>query len=117
MVRCNNCVTGLGCRIYPQRPTECAQFYCGYLLDQGLDERWKPSRARLIVAFDEYPYAVAIHVDAASPDAWRKDPYFPQILRWARGAARSNARVVVWQGDSKIVIAPEQELPAAAASL
>jgi hypothetical protein len=117
MVRCSNCEAGQGCRIYVQRPTECAQFYCGYLLDQSLDERWKPSRSGLVVAFDEYPYAVAIHVDPASPDAWRKDPYFSQILRWARGAARRNARVVVWQGDSKIVVAPEQAPLAAATPL
>jgi hypothetical protein len=113
MVPCTNCVAGSGCRIYPQRPTECRQFYCGYLLHAALDKRWKPSRCNLIVAFDEYPYAVAIHVDPASPDAWRQEPFFSQIHKWSRIAARRHAEVVVWQGDSKIVISPHAS-PAAA---
>jgi len=107
MVACTHChVTG-GCRIYRHRPTECRQFFCGYLLDPALDERWKPSRSKLVVAFDEYPYAVAIHVDAASPNAWRREPYYSQIRRWARSAARRHTQVVVWQGDTKIIVSPE----------
>ena len=107
MVACTHChVTG-GCRIYRHRPTECRQFFCGYLIDPALDERWKPSNAKLLVALDEYPYAVAIHVDAASPDAWRREPYYSQIRRWALFAARRHAQVVVWQGDTKIVVSPE----------
>ena len=107
MVACTHChVTG-GCRIYRHRPTECRQFFCGYLIDPALDERWKPSNCKLLVALDEYPYAVAIHVDAASPDAWRREPYYSQIRRWALFAARRHAQVVVWQGDTKIVVSPE----------
>ena len=107
MIACTHChVTG-GCRIYRHRPTECRQFFCGYLIDPALDERWKPSNCKLLVALDEYPYAVAIHVDAASPDAWRREPYYSQIRRWALFAARRHAQVVVWQGDTKIVVSPE----------
>ena len=115
MVACKHGVEARGCRIYRDRPAECRQFYCGYLLDPALDERWKPSRAKLIVAFDEYPYAVAIHVDPASPDAWRTEPFYSQIHRWALAAARRQARVVVWQGDAKIIVIPRPHtgLPAA----
>jgi hypothetical protein len=113
LVPCGNCLVGSGCRIYPQRPTECRQFYCGYLLRADLDSRWKPSRSGLVVAFDEPPYAVAIHVDPATPDAWHIEPYFTQIHRWARAAAGRNAQVVVWQGDRKIVVSPDHHaLPA-----
>ena len=106
MVACAHCQATSGCRIYRHRPTECRQFYCGYLLDPALDERWKPSRSKLVVAFDEYPYAVAIHVDGTSPNAWRKEPFYSQIRRWALAAARRHAQVVVWQGDTKIIVAP-----------
>jgi len=107
MVACTHCHVAGGCRIYRHRPTECRQFFCGYLIDPALDERWKPSNAKLLVALDEYPYAVAIHVDASSPDAWRREPYYSQIRRWAQLAARRHAQVVVWQGDTKIVVSPE----------
>ena len=115
MVACANCEAGGGCRIYQDRPTECRQFYCGYLLDAKLDERWKPSRSNLLVAFEEYPYAVAIHVDPAFPDAWRAEPFYSQIRCWAAVAARTQAQVVVWQGDSKIIVPPEPHPGLAAA--
>ena len=116
MVACTHCKETSGCRIYQHRPTECRQFYCGYLLDPALDERWKPSRSKLVVAFDEYPYAVAIHVDRASPNAWRKEPFYSQIRRWALAAARRHAQVVVWQGDAKILVSPEPYSAARAGS-
>ena len=112
LVPCGNCSANRGCRIYLQRPTECRQFYCGYLLRTDLDSRWKPSRSRLVVAFDEQFRDVAIHVDPATPNAWRKEPYFSQIHRWARAAAGRNAQVIVWQGDRKIVVSPDLAIPA-----
>jgi hypothetical protein len=107
MVACEHCTEANGCRIYPDRPTECRQFYCGYLLDPTLDECWKPSKSKLVVAFGEHPYAVAIHVDVGSPDAWRQEPFYSQIRRWAVSAARTGTRVVVWQGDEKILVPVE----------
>jgi hypothetical protein len=109
MVACEHCTEAGGCRIYPDRPTECRQFYCGYLLDPTLDECWKPSKSKLVVAFAEHPYAVAIHVDAGSPNAWRKEPFYSQIRRWAVLAARTGTRVVVWQGDTKIIVPAEPD--------
>jgi hypothetical protein len=113
LVACTHCTVADGCRIYSQRPTECRQFHCGYLLHPALDKRWHPSRARLIVAFDEYPYAVAVHVDPASPDAWRQEPYFSQIQRWSWAAARARRQVVIWQGQRKIIMPPPPARPAA----
>lgn len=109
MIACVNCEAGGGCRIYPDRPTECRQFYCGYLLDPALDERWKPSRSKLLVSFDEYPYAVAIHVDPAFPDAWRAEPFHSKIRLWAQAAALVQTQVVIWQGDTKIIVPPEPQ--------
>ena len=111
LVPCGNCSGNRGCRIYLQRPTECRQFYCGYLLRADLDSRWKPSRSKLVVAFDEPFHDVAIHVDPATPDAWRKEPYLSQIRRWAVAAAGRNAQVIVWQGNRKIVVSPDLAMP------
>ena len=115
MVACAHCQAAEGCRIYRDRPTECRQFYCGYLLDASLDERWKPSRSKLIVAFGEHPYAVAIHVDVGSPGAWREEPFYSQICRWAMTAGRQGGKVVVWQGDDKILV-PARPAPATTAA-
>jgi hypothetical protein len=116
LVTCAHCDAQGGCGIYQHRPTECRQFYCGYRLDPALDARWKPSRCKLVVAFEEHPCAVVIHVDAGAADAWREEPFYSQIKRWARAAARGQGQVVVWQGDTKIVIAPDRHHDAAAAA-
>lgn len=107
LVWCPLCDAKAGCRQYAQRPTECRNFYCQYLLDSALDDRWKPSVCKLVVAYDDHAAAVAVHVDPGRPGAWRAEPFHSQIRRWAAAAAEAGRQVVVWQGDRKIVIDPE----------
>ena len=112
---CSHCKVGSGCGIYADRPTECREFYCGYLLDPGLDERWKPALAKLIVSFEPHDNAILIHVDPDHPDAWRAEPFRSQIRRWAARLATTGGQMIVWQGDTKIVIAPDPPLAHSAA--
>ena len=51
---------------------------------------------------------LVIHTDPARPHAWRREPYYSDIRRWARAAARKGLQVVVWEDDRKIVIAPDR---------
>jgi hypothetical protein len=104
---CPHCDTKKGCAIYQHRPTECRNFYCEYLLDETLGDQWKPSKCKLVVMLEEPANDLVVHVDPSRPDAWRREPFYSQIRQWARTAAREQRQVVVWQGDSKIVISPE----------
>jgi hypothetical protein len=104
---CAICDAKAGCRDYEHRPTECRNFYCGYLLDPALDERWKPSSCKLVVAFEEHAKGVVIHVDPTRHDAWRKEPFHSQIRQWALAAAPEQGQAVVWQGNTKIVVPAE----------
>jgi mannose-6-phosphate isomerase-like protein (cupin superfamily) len=38
---CRHCKPGRGCAIYAERPTECENFACLWLVNDLLDERWK----------------------------------------------------------------------------
>jgi hypothetical protein len=107
---CAICDAKTGCKDYAGRPTECRDFYCGYLLDPALDERWKPSSCKLVVSFEEHAKAVVILVDPTRHDAWRKEPFHSQIRQWALAAAPEQGQVVVWQGNTKIVVPPESEM-------
>ena len=91
-----------------RRPTECRQFYCGYLLDPTLDERWKPSLCKLVITHEEQLGETLIHNDPARPDAWRREPFHSQILAWAATAAAEGGKVIVWQGETKIAVMPAQ---------
>ena len=64
---CALCDAKAGCNAYAQRPTECRDFYCGYLLDPALDERWKPSHCKLVVTREEQLGETLIHNDPARP--------------------------------------------------
>jgi hypothetical protein len=104
---CQHCEAGVGCRIYERRPEECRSFDCGYLLNPNLDEHWRPSKAKLIVAYRGGYNAVSIHVDPAYPDAWRKEPYFSRIAAWvAAAAAKRLEPVILWQGEKKLALTP-----------
>lgn len=105
---CPHCDVKAGCTIYQQRPTECRQFYCEYLLDPALGEHWKPARCKMVVVFEEHLNALVIHVDPDRPHGWRAEPYYSQIRRWARQAAGRRRQVIVWQGNRKIVIAGDE---------
>jgi hypothetical protein len=104
---CPNCDTRKGCAIYDHRPAECRDFYCEYLLNGTLGEHWRPSKCKMVVVLEDYSNALVIHVDPSRPHAWRQEPFYSEIRQWARTAAHEQRQVVVWQGDIKIVIAPE----------
>jgi hypothetical protein len=105
---CPHCVAKSGCSIYADRPTECRQFYCEYLLDAELGEHWKPSRCKMVVVLEDQVGELVIHTDPARPHIWRREPVHSDIRRWARAAARNGRRVVVWEGDRKIVVSPSE---------
>ena len=101
---CPNCNVKMGCNIYEQRPTECRQFYCEYLLDPSLDDHWKPSRCKIVVVREDDQNAIVIHVNSDRPHAWREEPFYTEICRWAEAAASTQRQVIVWQGNSKVVV-------------
>ena len=107
---CTHCDRKRGCKIHGQHPAECRDFYCGYLTSSELDERWKPTRSKIVLAYDEtHAPRLSVHVDPARPNAWREDPYHAQIRRWAVAAAQSRGQVIVWLGRRAIAVLPDRD--------
>src|SRR5829696_2900656 len=50
---CKHCNVKTGCRIHGTHPSECKDFYCGYLTNAALDERWAPVRSKIVLAYDQ----------------------------------------------------------------
>ena len=79
-----------GCSIYPERPASCRSFACGWLLGaRELGDEWFPTRCKMIVTRREPRYNLAeqgmlVTVDPSYPDAWRRKPYYAQLLGWAQ---------------------------------
>lgn len=79
-VWCDHAIPGRGCAIYDQRPHSCSVFSCLWLLDAELGEEWKPERSKLVIVPDNDSRATRVYVDAASPDAWKREPYHQSLL-------------------------------------
>jgi hypothetical protein len=109
-VWCKHCRVGTGCGIYSERPQECADYECGYLVLPGLGAEWKPSLSRLILSREVSENRLNIHVDPGRPDAWRKQPYYAKLKQWAEAAMPERGQVTVMIGERTIVILPEHDV-------
>ncbi|MEZ5995242.1 MAG: hypothetical protein R3C25_05765 [Hyphomonadaceae bacterium] len=105
---CKHCVIGEGCGIHKDRPSECRAFNCAYLVSAALDERWKPVNSKFVVAMDEVNRTIYIYADAHG-NAWRKEPSYSQIRKWAQRFWPLGGRVLVW-GREVIAVLPDREV-------
>ena len=84
MVWCQHCDVGVGCKIYDSRPAECSGFYCDYLMQPELDERWYPKQSKMVVVY-------------------------AQIKAWANNLCPQRGQVVVWEGNNAVAILPNRD--------
>jgi len=104
---CPHCKPGHGCRIYANRPAECRAFSCLWLVNDLLDQHWKPSKSRLVLTTSED--GIEVRCDPGFPDAWRKEPFRSEIQQWAVFGEARDLTVIVIIGDRIILIAPDRE--------
>jgi len=91
---CPHCRPGhCGCTIYSDRPASCRGFVCGWLAGEPkIGDEWFPARCKMIIARAQQ--GVLIIVDPAYPTAWRRKPYYGQLLALAQ---RSSLKIRVGQ--------------------
>ena len=107
---CAHCKIGSGCGIYSERPNVCRDFYCSYLISPMLGEHWFPGRSKMVVEFTPGGERMTIHVDPGRPNAWREQPYYADLKKWAAYAARDLRQVMVSIGNRAIVILPDEDV-------
>lgn len=103
-----------GCSIYADRPQECVDFHCLWLIDERIPDYWKPSYSKMVLNpklhADRNKGYIAILVDPAYPLRWRDEPWFGDIKKLAQtgidGLAGQHWSVVVFVGDERIDIRP-----------
>jgi hypothetical protein len=109
-VWCAHCKPSRGCGIYESRPQDCRNFICGYLLMPEVDERWKPSVCKFVLANGQDNTHMKIVVDPARPDAWKKEPYYSRFKQWARSGPEQAMKIMVAIGKRAIVILPDHDV-------
>jgi hypothetical protein len=105
---CRHCKPGCGCLVYATRPTECQTYSCLWLIDERLDQHWKPSKSRLVLTTSQD--GIEIRCDPGFPDAWRKEPFRSEIQKWAVSGGPRDVTVIVITGERMILVTPDREL-------
>ena len=104
---CPHCRPRHGCTIYRDRPSECAEFSCLWLVNDLLDDRWKPSKAKFVLTTSED--GIEIRCDPGFPDAWRRAPYQAEIREWAISGEQHDVTIIVITGRRVILITPARD--------
>jgi hypothetical protein len=104
---CPHCKPGRGCLIYATRPTECQTFSCLWLVNDQLDQRWKPNKSKLVLTTSQD--GIEVRCDPGFPDAWRKEPFRSEINEWALSGETDDITVVVIVGQKMILVTPDRE--------
>ena len=106
---CRHCERGVGCRIYEAPPAECCAFLCGWLVSERFGPEWKPERSKMVITVTGDGNGFEFQCDPGYPQAWRKRPYYSQILHLAAIAVAHDGIVLVCVGTTRTIIAPEGE--------
>ena len=104
---CPHCKPGRGCLIYGDRPAECRSFSCLWLVNELLDECWKPNRSRFVLTTSED--GIEVRCDPGFPDAWRKEPFRSVIRQWALSGETHDVTVVVIVGEKMTLVTSQRE--------
>ncbi|MGY4305324.1 hypothetical protein ACVIJ6_002567 [Bradyrhizobium sp. USDA 4369] len=104
---CPYCRPRQGCTIYQDRPTECRDFSCLWLVNDLLDKAWQPNKARFVLTTSED--GIEVRCDPGVPDAWRRAPYHAEIRQWAVSGEQHDVTVVVIIGRRVMLITPERD--------
>jgi len=108
---CQHCAPGKGCSIHKAAPAQCAAFNCLWRTEGTLAPAWKPERAKMVLSVFPQNGFIYVQVDPGAPSAWRKQPYYDQLHRWAEASLQRGRHVIVFVNDVATLIMPDQDVP------
>jgi len=109
---CPHCIKSGGCAIYPTRPGECRDFNCEWLKNALIGDEWRPIRSKMVLINVQEPAGqkLVVHVDSGSPLAWRNEPYYGQLKRWAADLLERNGMVNIYVRNRVIAVLPHEDV-------
>jgi hypothetical protein len=107
---CPHCAVGSGCQIYESRPEDCREFLCQWLLDPRMPDALKPDKVKVVLALQEPGPGLVALCDTANPLAWKKEPIYSVLKRWATEGWGTPRKALARAGDRLWVITPKEDL-------
>ena len=107
---CRHTRAGRGCGIHETRPNHCRAFFCLWMTEGWLGPEWKPEKAKMVLAMEPGSYHLAVQVDPGQANAWKRDPYYGQLKRWAAASIEKGRHVLVHVNRNTTVILPDRDV-------
>jgi hypothetical protein len=104
---CSRCAPGHGCRNYRDRPRECRDFSCLWLVDARFGSHWKPDRSKIVLTTS--PDGLEARCDPGFPLAWRSEPFRTELRNLAKSGEAHDVSVLIIVGSRMTLVGPEQE--------
>ncbi len=76
-----------------------------------LGPEWKPERSKIVLSIDPTTRFLFAQVDPGHAAAWKREPYYGQIKRWAAASAREGRHVVVFVNKHATVVLADRDVP------
>ena len=108
---CVHRARGVGCSIHASRPRSCSDFFCSWLVDPNLGPEWKPEIARFVLSSDATHRAIVVTVDPGQPRAWKREPYYAMLKKFAQVFVRIDQKVLVNLNGETTVVLPDRDVP------
>ena len=108
---CRHCKPGRGCGIHETRPAHCRSFHCLWMTEGWIGPEWKPERSKMVLTIDPGTRFLLVQVDPGNAAAWKREPYYGQLKRWAAASIPQKRHVVVFLNKSATVILPDRDVP------
>jgi hypothetical protein len=106
-VWCKHCKIDSGCTIHETRPEVCRAYSCRFLLDETLDESWRPSRSGMVINADRS--RAVVYVDPDRPGSWLMEPFYSRLKHWSRTSS-SGWPVFVCIAERVIAVHPGRDV-------
>jgi hypothetical protein len=109
---CPHCLKSGGCGIYDTRPNVCRDWNCEWVSTPEVPDEWQPLRSKMVMIYlrDGGATKLVVHVDSGSPLAWKNEPYYSQLKRWAQKLIEQGGIVNVYVRNRVIAILPDKDV-------
>lgn len=108
---CRHARPGKGCGIHEARPGHCRAFHCLWMTESWLGPEWKPDRAKMVLSLDPVTRFLNVQVDPGQANAWRREPYYGQLRKWAAASLPLQRYVLVHLNKTTTVVLPDRDVP------
>lgn len=107
---CQHIAQGKGCAIHETRPQVCRAFFCQWIYNDELGPEWKPDHARFVLSIYPGTNSLAVTTDPGAPNAWKREPYYRDLKRWAEAALKAGDNVLVFTGSKVTILLPDRDV-------